>query len=555
MVKKLCKKLFIMSLAIFLSLVLTPDIFAETVKINGGLLDIYETGGEGSATFDKTTNTLTLENYENGSIIFDGFSGKTINVVVRGENSITAEVREAGSVGLGIDSANNNIIFNITGENGSSLFIQNYDSGIFNNDGQINVSNMNIDLSGNLMGIYVDSGNMSIDNSTVTFDGTDIPNGIGLYVYQGDLLKISNSNLDIKNSDYAICNDHGDVELDNIIYKDEKVYADSFYVGGDVVVKNSSFDVKTGGALFNTHNIDADNLIVTTDNKNTVFFADFNLSVKNSTVTSTGEDTYYIFKGDNIVIDNNNIVATDAAEVFDGDNALIKNSKILADNVSNFASLENVEFVNSYVDTNSIFVGLILYSNLKVNNSYVKLNAEQVALFLSALDNTETFDDKVILTDVSLLETGLLKGVAQYQDFITQYIYSYVTALPEGVYTDENEEELIALAAKTVTYVPTFYIEFDANGGTGTMDVLLGKGVTTLPDNGFTAPSGKQFKGWSLTPNGDVITSVDITGKMKVYAIWENVPETLDNVLFYGGIAAFSIIGLSIALIVMKKNN
>lgn len=48
-------------------------------------------------------------------------------------------------------------------------------------------------------------------------------------------------------------------------------------------------------------------------------------------------------------------------------------------------------------------------------------------------------------------------------------------------------------------------------------------GEYTLPANGFTAPSGKQFKGWSLTTDGAIVTKVDMTENKTVYAIWKDI--------------------------------
>ena len=71
--------------------------------------------------------------------------------------------------------------------------------------------------------------------------------------------------------------------------------------------------------------------------------------------------------------------------------------------------------------------------------------------------------------------------------------------------------------------VTTYTVSFDANGGTGTMPDVTGvSGEYTLPANGFTAPSGKQFKGWATSASGTVITgtSITVTADTKLYAIW-----------------------------------
>ena len=75
--------------------------------------------------------------------------------------------------------------------------------------------------------------------------------------------------------------------------------------------------------------------------------------------------------------------------------------------------------------------------------------------------------------------------------------------------------------------VPTTYtVSFAANGGTGTMADVTGiSGEYTLPENGFTAPDGKQFKAWSVDGNekavGDKIT---VTADTTVTAVWEDIP-------------------------------
>ena len=78
-----------------------------------------------------------------------------------------------------------------------------------------------------------------------------------------------------------------------------------------------------------------------------------------------------------------------------------------------------------------------------------------------------------------------------------------------------------------------YTLTFDANGGSGTMAPKADlTGEYTLPANGFTAPSGKQFKGWSLTTDGAIVTKVDMTENRTVYAIWENIPVVTYTVSF-----------------------
>jgi len=73
---------------------------------------------------------------------------------------------------------------------------------------------------------------------------------------------------------------------------------------------------------------------------------------------------------------------------------------------------------------------------------------------------------------------------------------------------------------------PTEYtVRFNANGGGGTMaDVTGVSGSYTLPTCGFTEPEGKQFKGWSTSADGSVIsgTTYEVSSDTTFYAIWEN---------------------------------
>ena len=100
----------------------------------------------------------------------------------------------------------------------------------------------------------------------------------------------------------------------------------------------------------------------------------------------------------------------------------------------------------------------------------------------------------------------------------------------------------ITVSADTTLYaiwepipVTTYTVSFDANGGTGTMvDVTGVTGSYTLPANGFTAPSGKQFKGWATSASGTVITgtSITVSADTKLYAIWEPIPVTEYTITF-----------------------
>ena len=81
----------------------------------------------------------------------------------------------------------------------------------------------------------------------------------------------------------------------------------------------------------------------------------------------------------------------------------------------------------------------------------------------------------------------------------------------------------------------TYTVSFNANGGSGEMTPVSGvSGSYTLPANGFTAPTNKQFKGWATSASGTVITgtSITVTADTTLYAIWEPIPVTEYTITF-----------------------
>ena len=71
----------------------------------------------------------------------------------------------------------------------------------------------------------------------------------------------------------------------------------------------------------------------------------------------------------------------------------------------------------------------------------------------------------------------------------------------------------------------TCTVSFDSDGGSGSMDPVTVTAGTkyTLPENGFTAPEGKEFDKWDLGDPGD---QVDIIADTTVTATWKDAAVT-----------------------------
>ena len=91
----------------------------------------------------------------------------------------------------------------------------------------------------------------------------------------------------------------------------------------------------------------------------------------------------------------------------------------------------------------------------------------------------------------------------------------------------------ITITADTIIYAIwediTYTVTFNANGGSGTMlDETEQLGGYVLPECGFTAPTGKQFKCWAEgSASGqqyNVGYEYDVTANVEFFAIWENIP-------------------------------
>ncbi|MBR5319324.1 MAG: InlB B-repeat-containing protein [Peptococcaceae bacterium] len=98
---------------------------------------------------------------------------------------------------------------------------------------------------------------------------------------------------------------------------------------------------------------------------------------------------------------------------------------------------------------------------------------------------------------------------------------------PEDTY--EYEGKIVGLVTYTLPAATpiTYTVSFDSNGGTGTMADVTGiSNEYTLPACGFTAPSGQQFKAWSVGGREyEAGKNIYVAENTTVTAVWEKSAE------------------------------
>ena len=193
-----------------------------------------------------------------------------------------------------------------------------------------------------------------------------------------------------------------------------------------------------------------------------------------------------------------------------------------------------------------------------------------------------TGDDYGFRSDNATYETVYLKGgtykgikdAAIYfsrgteeaaNSILMDILYDGYVYLPEieTVVEYDSGDYIAKTNIKETSVVPVKHkVTFKANGGSGEMADVTGlTGEYTLPESEFEAPTGKQFKGWSLTEDGEIITTLEMTEDKVVYAIWEDAkssknPKTGDILISYILSLGLSIICIALAIkLNTKKNN
>ena len=455
-IKNLAKiKLFlgIVILAVAMFMFMPINVFATTdyeIYVNGEQFTSEKTTincGDGTATFDISTNTLILNNatitkrYEfQYAVINSEISNLTIQLI--GNNVIDGNKGEYD--GIGAEGGSNVVI---AGD--GNLTIKDVYYGTYIGDysvpgGNLKINNTTINIeNAQATGIWVNH-DLEIINSNIKIDKTGDDVYFGIVSNIGGTITIDGGNLDINTNSHCILLGNGDNSNHNVVIKSGNIKLNSR--------RNGAYGIKFEPVL-NTETING------------------NIKIDGGNLEISA-----IAGGTNI---DDSKITINSKLIFLKGTSLKDNGKILLNEAKNYYTVTFDSNGGSAVTAQSIEAGQ---------------KATKPA------DPTKDGYD---------FKGWTLNGSA----------YDFNTAVNGNI-------TLVATWEQQQVVPTTYTVAFAANGGTGTMADVTGiSGEYTLPENGFTAPEGKQFKAWNVDGKekavGDKIT---VTADTTVTAVWETIP-------------------------------
>ena len=455
-IKNLSKiKLFlgIVIIAVAMFMFMPINVFATTdyeIYVNGEQFTSEKTTincGDGTATFDISTNTLILNNatitkmygYQY-AVINSEISNLTIQLI--GNNVIDGNKGEYD--GIGAEGGSNVVIVGDGNLTMKDVYYGTYIGDYSVPGGNLKINNTTINIeNAQATGIWVNH-DLEIINSNIKIDKTGDDLYLGIVSNIGGTITIDGGNLDINTNSHCILLGNGDNSNHNVVIKSGNIKLNSR--------RNGTYGIKFEPVL-NTETING------------------NIKIDGGNLEISA-----IAGGTNI---DDSKIAINSKLIFLKGTSLKDNGKILLSEANNY------------------------YTVTFDSNGGSAVTAQSIEAGQKATKPTDPTKDGYDF------KGWTLSGSA----------YDFNTAVNGNI-------TLVATWEQKQVVPTTYTVSFAANGGTGRMADVTGiSGEYTLPENGFTAPDGKQFKAWSVDGNekavGDKIT---VTADTTVTAVWETVP-------------------------------
>ena len=371
-------------------------------------------------------------------------------------------------------------------------------------NGDISFKNTTVTEGGVGLTLFTELGTVSVEDSSITASSEE-----SVFVLQ-DKLTIKNTALDLS-SEGAMTIMCGQLDLDGVTGSIEMTCEAGYAImATDVRMKNCELDIEviatkdSAIAVFSEQDVKLENCSLKIDSRGGKDVA--------IGIGTLGGD----IKADNCTLDiaakNQGAFALYGSNVSLTDCALTASVTAIATEgtfgAGIFAENGTVKIIGGVVDIT--VSGPVLESpqiSAGINMTNTLLNPELVDVNL-------TIKAPVVMTSAP---------------YLTLYGRDYEITVSKDYYGDSPVEyKTDDILTYKYFHIQGFYtVSFLANGGTGDMSVIGNlSGAFTLPENAFTAPEGKQFKGWAYTADGEGIpgTSIDVQKDITLYAIWEDIP-------------------------------
>ena len=519
--------------------------------------------GDGTVSYDAATNTLTL----NGANITECYTAEIftsgiyteiadLTIKLVGENRITVPIHDGGMPdGSEVAVASTeNIEISGTGKLWSNTYVVTsmQDIAIKNCEissdwicvsamsdvtvedatisgkvglintmaGDITLKNTNVPDGGNFVGLYTETGDITIENCNVTIHGAavdeeTIPIAVG---EGGGSFTVKNSVLDIKGNMYGILAPTSAAVFENVSGKIEisGAVAYAMMFGGTVSMKGCDLEISCRATKEGACGISATQDIGIEDSKLKI---DVRVADKESALCIGGIES----PNTNVDIWNSTLELTAS-----GPNA----TGIYANNVKLNNSITTVE-ATALATGKGFAAGIVAAQGRALVSGGVlevlvtgPVEHEGPAT-VGILMGNAVLVPEFIEADVKLRGNMAICAAPDLTIYGRDYEIVASANINGSEPVEYNKENIATY--KYLHIHPFYTVTFNANGGTGTMDAVENLyGTFTIPENGFTAPEGKQFKGWAYAADGEIIseTSFDVHKDIILYAIWEDISAT-----------------------------
>ena len=431
----------------------------------------YTGGSSYVARYDKSTGTLYLKDYH--GVAADGqiYANGDLNIAVESNSSFTTSVSASNNLyGIQADGK-----LNISGS-GKLTVTANGDGdvyGIYANEGvtisaplDVQVGKVDSSKNGVGYGIYTQSGAISLSGGDKTITATSGREfAYGVY----NKAKTASTAADNGNIDIS-----GKLTV-NLINGSSNVgiYTGS---GGAITLDGATVRIP-GNYYYGIYN----------DNGNVIIKNGSDVDISSDISSNRGINTE---NGGSLTIDKSIVKVSSngiVAKIYE--NASIKDSTV------------DLTLTDNHYE--------VIRADSTAANTIDLSGSGSVTLTATGKQDYAMFGGKVTLGTNTKCEKGT--AISSWNNYAGEYDAVSNTTVLKFVHEDPAPA--------------TYTVSFNANGGTGTMaDVTDISGEYALPANGFTAPDGKQFKGWATSAYGSVIsgTTYEVSSDTTFYAIWES---------------------------------